>query len=168
MTAQKPFWTIGKEREKAHAAKFIPQEDQQDLIFPVIDAALDINDGHGNEGMFRELARTAFVSGKSAVWQAAANWLRKVGGLKPTVLDLWDELGAHSDWTIRWRVACVLYADIPEPKSDLVFGVLRHDKSAKVRRYAVDRYENRPGPDRNVVFKMFDAGDSSSPGFRRG
>jgi hypothetical protein len=164
----KPFWTIGKEREKAHAAKFVRQSDQQALIFPVIDAAIDISDGHGNERDFRELAQTAFVSGKSAVWQSAADWLRKVGGLRPAVLNLWDELAAHSDWTVRWRVACLLYADMSETQSDLLFSVLRHDKSAKVRRYAVDRYENRAGPDRNIITKLFDADEPSSPGFRRG
>ncbi|HMO75542.1 MAG TPA: hypothetical protein PKD99_03135 [Sphingopyxis sp.] len=168
MSSAKPFWTIGKERERAYAAKFVKELDQQKLIFPVIDAAIDINDGVGDEAFFIELARVAMTTGNAGAWQNVANWIRKVGALQPTTFALWDELSEHPNWQIRWRVACVLYHDIPDPQSDRLFAVLRHDKSAKVRDCAISRYENRPGADRNVMFKMFDADDPASPGFRRG
>lgn len=108
------------------------------------------------------------IEGDSAVWQNASNWIRKIGDGHPSVLSIWNQLAGHADWHVRWRIACLIYADIPAFQSDSVFAVLRHDKSAKVRQRAIDRYENRPGQDRNVVFNMFDASDPMSPGFIRG
>ncbi|MES2441950.1 MAG: hypothetical protein V4574_03905 [Pseudomonadota bacterium] len=168
MSADRPFWTIGRDREKAYTAEFVKEADQQALIFAVIDAALDCNEASGSGAEFVEKARVAMVDGNSAVWQNASSWVRKVGERHPASLTLWDQLASHASWQVRWRVACLLYNDIPDAKSDDLFALLRHDKSAKVREYAVSRYENRPGPDRNIVFKMFDADAPSSPGLRRG
>ena len=168
MSNPKLFSTIGREREKLHTAKFVKDAAGQALIFPVIDAAFDLNEGHGAIDHFVVLVKTALVEGCSAVWQNAANWMRKIGSRFPGTVGMWEELAVHPDWSIRWRVACVLYHDIPEATSNGLFAVLRHDRSAKVRRYAIDRYENRQGMDGNVVFKMFDADDAASPGFKRG
>ena len=107
------------------------------------------------------------IEGNSAVWQNASGWVRKVVKLRPDVAELWDDLSSYSAWNVRWRVACVLYHDIADHQSDALFAALRHDKSIKVRTYAIDRYEYRPGPDREAV-KMFDADAPSSPGFHRG
>jgi hypothetical protein len=164
----KPFWTIGRDREKLHTAKFVKDAAGQFLIFLVIDAALDLNEGQGDSDLFVDVAKAAMIEGSSAVWQNAANWMRKIGDRFPETLTMWDSLAAHPSWQVRWRVACVLYHDFPEDKSDQLFAILRHDKSAKVRLTSVDRYENRPGPDRYVVFKMFDADSPTSPGFRKG
>lgn len=165
MNTRNPFWTIGRDREKAHAAKFAKRQEQQELLFPVIDAALDVNEGCDDEANFIERSKRAMITGDAVVWQNTSGWIRKIEKEHNSVLELWDELASHPSWQVRWRVACLLYNDIPETKADELFAKLRYDKSTKVRQYAIDRYENRPGPDLYVVFKMFDAGDPSSPGF---
>jgi hypothetical protein len=168
VTKFKPFWTIGRKREKLHTAKFVKDAAGQSLIFPVIDCALDLNEGNGDSSEFVAVAKVAMIEGGSAVWQNAANWMRKIGDRFPETLRMWDELAAHPSWNVRLKVACVLYHDFPEDQSDSLFALLRHDKSAKVRLTSVDRYENRPGPDRCVVFKMFDSNSPTSPGYREG
>lgn len=168
MTERKPFWTIGREREKAHIAEFLKRAAQQELIFPLVDAALDINEGVGDATVFAERARAAMIEGDAGVWQNAVYWIGKAVRQLDQLNKVWNELASHPDWRIRWRVACVLYSDITEEQSNELFAVLRHDRSAKVRQYAKDRYENRPGPDRQVIYKMFDADSPSSPGFKGG
>lgn len=150
------MWTIGREREKAHAAKFVRKEDQQQLLFPVIDAVHDLKEGTGQIGDFIVAARRAMIEGGSGAWQNTANWLRQVGREHPAAYALWGELARHESWRIRWKVACCLYLDIPELQSDDLFALLRADRSKKVRDYAVDRFENRPD-ERGRVEKRFDA-----------
>ena len=166
MNAPKPFWTIGREREKQHAATFVRKADQQALLFPVIDAALDLNDSNGDVAKFMDVARTAMVEGGSAVWDNASLWMSKIACRHESVLSLWDELALHPSWQVRWRVACLLYYAIAGEQSDRLFARLRHDRSARVREFAKQRYEYRPGPDRYLV-KMFDANDPASPGFQQ-
>ena len=152
----KPIWTIGREREKLHAAKFVRGADQQALLFPVIDAVHDLNEGEIDTDRFVTAARTAMIEGAFGVWANTNNWIRKIGNRHPNVLPLWDELSEHTSWKVRWRVACCLYSDIGDAQSDRIFSVLRNDKSKKVREYAIDRYEKRPD-DKGRVEKRFDA-----------
>ena len=166
--AEKPFWTIGREREKLYAGQFVKAPDQQALLFPVIDAALDLNEGAGDEAEFIGLATRAMSKGGSAVWEDTACWISKLSARFPDVLRLWDELASDPAWQVRWRVACLLYTHIPAAQSDRLFAVLRHDRSVKVHETAVSRYEDRVGSANHVVFKMFDANDPASPGFNRG
>lgn len=150
------MWTIGREREKSHAAKFVREETQQRLLFPVIDAVHDIKEGSGDIQNFIVTARIAMIEGRSGVWHNTVNWMRKVIQEHPTANVLWDELAEHESWRVRWKVACCLYVDIPEPQSDQLFSSLRADRSKKVRDYSVDRYENRPDK-HGKVEKRFDA-----------
>jgi hypothetical protein len=152
----KPFWTIGREREKSHAAKYVRDSTQQSLLFPVIDAALDLNEGHGSSEAFVRVARVAMIDGGASVWQSANDWIRRIGNRHKDVLPLWDELATHANRNVRWRVACCLYLDISEDQSNRLFAILRSDKSKKVRDYSLDRYENRPDKSGRVE-KRFDA-----------
>ncbi|WP_073974359.1 hypothetical protein [Erythrobacter donghaensis] len=135
------IWTIGREREKAHAIKFIRNVNEHPLIFDVIDAVEDIKAGDGDLQLFMNAAIHAFVNGGRAVWGQAANWVRKMGKHHPQVHVIWDELAKWPISEVRWRVACVLYHDIPERQSHYLFDRLRSDKSKRVRQIAISRYE---------------------------
>jgi hypothetical protein len=150
------MWTIGREREKSHAAKFVREEGQQGLLFPVIDAVHDMKEGSGGIQDFIVAARIAMIEGGSGVWQNTVNWMRKVVPEQPAAQGLWDELADHESWRVRWRVACCLYLDIPDSHSDRLFSSLRADRSKKVRDYAVARYEYRPDK-HGKIEKRFDA-----------
>ncbi|MCW1984326.1 UNVERIFIED_ORG: hypothetical protein M2348_002343 [Sphingomonas sp. R1F5B] len=150
------MWTIGREREKTHAGKFVRQEDQRQLLYPVIDAVHDIKEGNGSVEDFIGVAQVAMMEGGSGVWLSTANWVRKVSHENVRASEIWNFLARHESWKIRWRVACCLYLDIDEPQSDHLFAHLRSDPSKKVRKYATDRYENRPD-DQGKVEKRFDA-----------
>ncbi|MEP7350359.1 MAG: hypothetical protein ABI668_10480 [Sphingorhabdus sp.] len=132
---------------------------QQAMLLSVIDTAHDIIEGKPEIAKFIEAARHAMIHGHSSVWQNTSNWITKIGRVAPDVKVIWNELAAHSNWQIRWRVACCLYSwGIDENQSDQLFAYLRDDKSEKVRHYAIDRYESRPNEGREVV-KMFDANE---------
>jgi hypothetical protein len=149
-------WTIGSEREKMHAAKFVKKADQQAILFPVIDAIHDLKDGATDISRFIDVARSAMIEGGYGVWTNTSNWISKVVLEIPAVAAIWDELAVHPDWKVRWRVACGLYYfGISETQSDRLFSILRNDKSKKVREYAESRYEYRPNP-KNIE-KVFDA-----------
>jgi hypothetical protein len=150
------MWTIGREREKIHAAKFVRDVDQQKLLFPVIDAVHDQKEGSGDIDGFIIVARKAMIEGGSGVWQNTAIWLRQMAREQPVALNLWSELAEHTDWRVRFKVACCLYLYIPESQSDRLFALLRTDRSKKVRDYAIDRYKNRPD-ERGRIEKRFDA-----------
>jgi hypothetical protein len=150
------MWTIGREREKTHAAKFVRDKGQQSLLFPVIDSVHDMKEGSGSIQDFMIAARLAMVEGGSGVWQNTVNWMRKVIFEQPEAHMLWDELAEHKAWQVRWKVACCLYLDIPEAQSNRLFALLRADRSKKVRDSAVDRYEYLPD-ERGRVEKRFDA-----------
>ena len=136
------IWTIGREREKAHAIKYIRSEKEHPLIFAVIDAVEDVKAGDSDLRRFMNAAIYAFVHGGRAVWGQTANWVRQVGKYHPQVHAIWDELAKSPDGEIRWRVACVLYHDIPERQSHILFDILRSDKSKRVRQFAISRYEH--------------------------
>jgi hypothetical protein len=141
--------------------------EQQAILLAVVEFAHDVFEGRLEDGNFIESAKRAMIHGNASVWQNTTGWIRKVSAKSSNVSAVWDDLANNSGWQVRWRVACVLYHDIPDSQSDRIFSVLRYDKSNRVRETAVDRYENRPGPDRYVVFKMFDASDPASPGYDR-
>jgi hypothetical protein len=151
-------WTIGREREKLHAANFVRKPEDQAILFPVIDAVEDLKEGTGTIAQFLSAARTAMVDGGYGAWTNASNWIAKVAKDAPEVLKLWDELSNHPEWKVRWRVACGLYYfGIGEDQSNRLFVKLRNDKSKKVREYAISRYEHRPNP-KNIE-KIYDAAD---------
>ena len=152
------IWTIGREREKLHAAKYVRKPEDQAILFPVIDAIEDLNEGTGTIEQFRSAARLAITAGGVGAWTNTSNWVAKVAKHAPEILTLWDELSDHTEWKVRWRVACGLYYfGIDEDQSNRLFAKLRTDKSKKVREYAISRYENRPNP-KNVE-KVYDAAD---------
>ena len=152
------MWTIGREREKSRASQCVKGERQRKLLFGVIDAVHDLKEGCGTSQHFIEVAREAMIEGWARVWEETANWVRQVGNEFPEVLSLWDDLANHPDSSVRWRVACLLYWDIPERQSDRLFATLRFDKSKKVSSYAIDRYEVRPDKDGTLV-KQYDASE---------
>lgn len=135
------IWTIGREREKAYAIKFIRNVNEHPLIFDVIDAVEDIKAGEDASRRFMDVAIYAFVNGGRGVWGQTADWIRRVGKLDPQVHAIWNDLAASPKGEIRWRVACLLYNDIPERQSHRLFDQLRSDKSKRVREFAVSRYE---------------------------
>lgn len=151
-------WTIGREREKLHAAKFVRKAEEQAILFPVIDAVEDLKEGIGTIQQFMSAARTAMITGGFGAWTGTSNWISKVAKDAPEVSALWDELSNHTEWKVRWRVACELYSfGIGEEQSNRLFAKLRNDKSKKVRDYANSRYEYRPNP-KNAE-KIYDAAD---------
>jgi hypothetical protein len=143
------------ERDKVTDSKL--EAHQETMLLSVIDAAHDLIDGKPGVAKFLEFARHAMIKGNSTVWQNTSDWIRKTGNRTPEVRVVWDELAGHASWQVRWRIACCLYSwGIEERQSDRLFANLRNDKSEKVRRYAVSRYEARPNEKREVV-RMFDA-----------
>jgi len=151
-------WTIGREREKLHAAKFVRKPEDQEILFRVIDAVADLNEGTGSIEQFLSVARLAITFGGNGAWTNTSNWVAKVAKDAPEVMTIWDELSNHTELKVRWRVACGLYYfGIGEEQSNRLFAKLRNDKSKKVREYANSRYENRPNP--KYVEKVYDAAD---------
>lgn len=156
------MWTIGRDREKSHAAQWVKSEAQQKLLFNVIDTIHDVKDGSASPQAFLDAARKALVEGGSRVADETAAWVIRLASEHPEVALLWDELANHPRASVREHVATVLYWYIPERQSDRLFAKLRLDKSKKVRASAIERFEVRPDGQGRLV-KRFDASNFSDP-----
>ena len=131
------MWTIGREREKEHAARNV-RADQLAAIHAVIDAAFDLHEGRIEADEARDTFIAAFVDGGAGVWEQTESWLRRLATRHPGLSDIWVELSRHKAWKVRWRVSCVLDS-IPPAVASEIGERLCVDRSKKVREYALDR-----------------------------
>jgi hypothetical protein len=162
------FGSLGRERDIELLRQRCTDAIMRDKWIAQTSAAHDMNDGIGSVEAFLVTTRNAVFPVSQAARDPALTLLARIAIYYPECLVIWRELAQSEKWADRFSVACRLYSVIPETLSDQLFSALRHDKSAKIRKYAFDRYENRAGPDRYIVFKMFDAECPSSPGFKVG
>jgi hypothetical protein len=151
------IWTIGREREKAFALQYVKAKPQQNLVFRVIDAVCDLNEGTGSVEQFMDSAKAAFLSGRKTAWNTVDKWIRDVSRLHPEVNEIWTDLASNSKSEIRRQVAGRLYWYVSEEQSDLLFAALRHDKAQSVSSLAIERYEFRPEGRGGPLRRMFDA-----------
>jgi hypothetical protein len=126
------MWTIGREREKEHARRFLGVSKESSLIEAVIDAVHDLLESGIVIAATRAAFTRGFVDGGNGTWESTGSWLAKSVRKFPELSSLWLEFGSHSSTSIRFRAAAFL-KDMPEETALAIFPVLLSDKSARVR-----------------------------------
>jgi hypothetical protein len=127
------MWTLGRDREKEQARKFLGPSKDSSLIEAVIDVVHDLIEAKVEAEAVRAIFRRSFVEGCSGVWESTGSWLLKVGREFPDFFGLWDEFAAHSSAATRFRVAAFV-GNLPEDAVRKLLPALLADPSTKVRR----------------------------------
>lgn len=137
------MWTIGRNREKEHARKFLGPSADSSLIEAVIDAVHDLIDGRSVTDDTLSAFRRGVIDGGGGTWESTGSWLRKTIPEHPSLSDLWLEFATHRSAGIRFRAAAFVSA-MPEDIAKTALPRLLADKSAKVRSKAAgDQHDTK-------------------------
>ena len=136
------MWTIGREREKDHARKFLGTSDPSALE-AVIDAVHDLMEAGVVTDQTITAFRRGFLDGGSGTWESTGSWLRKAAREYPGLSGLWIEFASHKSATKRFRVAAFV-RDMPEDIARTLLPQFLADTSAKVRsKVAADQHDTK-------------------------
>lgn len=126
------MFTIGREREKAHARKFLGDLSDPTKLEAVIDAVHDLLESGAVTDSTKAAFRSGFVDGGTGTWESTGSWLAKAVREYPSLSSLWIEFAGHRSAKVRFRAAAFLDS-MPEDYAAEVFPQLLADHSAKVR-----------------------------------
>jgi GTP cyclohydrolase II len=132
------IFTFGRDHETKHALAFVRGAAQQSLLAGVIAAVHDAIESNRCSESLVSAIRSAFVEGRSGVWEQAGSWLRKCGNEFHELRALWLEFASHEAHEVRFRVAC-LPNDIPPEIRTTISERLQRDRSKKVSSMAIAR-----------------------------
>ena len=126
------MFTLGREREKEHARKFLGDSSDPTKLEAVIDAVHDLLETGAVTDSTRAAFRSGFVDGGGGTWESTGSWLAKTVREHPSLSSLWVEYAGHRSAKVRFRAAAFLDS-MPEDCAEDVFSHLLADPSAKVR-----------------------------------
>jgi hypothetical protein len=137
-------FTFGREHEIQSAIQHVGNAEKARLLVQVIEGVHDLLEGKGNETDLANRFRSAFIEGVSGVWESSGSWLRKIGLEQPSFQRLWSEFAEHKRSEVRFRLAC--FVDVlPDALGEALYASLAADKSERVRRQAISKWEFRRG-----------------------
>ncbi len=140
------MFTIGRQREKQHAASYVRTEADKVVVERVIDAAHDVIEGIASPDAVAPVLAEAFVTGGSGAWEQTGLWLRKLAGKHPSLAQLWLQFAPHKSARIRFRVAAHLN-EMPDDMRRQLVATFLTDPSAKVRSKTAGEISMRPTAD---------------------
>jgi hypothetical protein len=140
------MFTIGRVREKQHAASYVGTEADKLVIERVVDAAHDLIEGVVSSDAVAQVLAEALVAGGSGAWEQTGSWLRKLAKDYPSLVQLWRQLALHKSARIRFRAAAFLN-DMPDEIRQELAAQLLTDPSAKVRSKIAGEISMRPTTD---------------------
>ena len=126
------MFTLGRDREKAHARRNMGRDEDPLLINAVIDAVHDLLDGIPLSDGTLAVFRAGFIDGGRATWDQTGTWLAKACREFPSLEALWHEFAQHRSALIRIRAAAFLL-EMPEVVTRTILPALLVDGSANVR-----------------------------------
>jgi hypothetical protein len=135
-------FTFGRDHEKKCAAAYVRNLQQLPLIETLIDKIHDFLEGKATFEDVCPNLRMAFTKGGSGIWEQAGGWLNKLCREFPEFYGLWEEFSMNTSAIIRLRVASHL-DEMPKGIAGKVYQRLSIDRSEKVKRIAMQRFENR-------------------------
>jgi hypothetical protein len=137
------MFTIGREREKQHARKFLGDSSDPTKIEAVIDAVHDLLEGGAVTDSTRAAFRSGFVDGGAGTWESTGSWLAKTVREFSSLSALWIEFVGHRSAKVRFRAAAFVDS-MPEDCATVAFPLLLADRSAKVRsKVAGDQHDSK-------------------------
>src|SRR6478752_8570468 len=140
------MFTLGRQREKQHAASYVCNEADTLVVGRVIDAAHDLIEGVASAEAVAPVFAEAFVDGGSGAWEQTGSWMRKLAQEHPSLTRLWSQLAPHKSARIRFRVAAFLN-DMPDDIRQQLAATFLADPSTKVRSKTAGEISMRPTPD---------------------
>jgi hypothetical protein len=140
------MFTLGRQREKQHAASYVRSDADTLVIGRVIDATHDVIEGSASADAVAQVFAEAFLTGGSGVWEQTGSWLCKLAGEHPSLARLWLQLAPHKSARIRFRVAAFLN-DMPDDIRQQLAATFLADPSAKVRSKTAGEISTRPTAD---------------------
>ena len=139
------MFTLGREREKEHAAKYVRTEADRLVVERVVDAAHDLIEGIASAETVAVVLAEAFISGGGGAWEQTGTWLRKLARAHPLLDQIWMQLAPHKSVRIRFRVAAFLN-EMPDGVRLQLAATFLGDASAKVRAKTAGEISMRPTP----------------------
>lgn len=137
------MFTIGREREKENARKFLSNSADSSKLEAVIDAVHDLLDGETVTDSTKAVFESGFVDGGEGTWESTGSWLAKTVKEFPVLSSLWRGFATHRSAKVRFRAAAFLDR-MPEDCAISVFALLLSDPSAKVRsKIAGDQHDSK-------------------------
>jgi|GEM_PF-758118 len=140
------MFTLGRQREKEHAARYVRTEADQLVVERVVDAAHDLMEGIASAEVVAVVFTEAFITGGGGAWEQTGAWLRKLAGVHPLLDQVWMQLAPHKAVRIRFRVAAFLN-DMPDAVRLQLAATFLGDSSAKVRAKTAGEISMRPTPE---------------------
>lgn len=138
------MWTLGRDREKEHARKFLGSKDSK-VLEQVIDAVHDLIEQKKVTKATTDALHAGLLEGASGTWESAGSWLIKACREFSELCTLWVELSSHPSSKIRFRVAAFV-EDMPDGIARKVLPQLLADPSVKVRsKVASDQHNTKRG-----------------------
>lgn len=140
------MFTLGRQREKEHAARYVRTEADRLVVERVVDAAHDLMEGMASAEAVAVILAEALVTGGGGAWEQTGTWLRKLARAHPLFDQVWMQLAPHKSARIRLRVAAFLN-EIPDAVRLQLAATFLEDSSAKVRAKAAGEISMRPTPE---------------------
>ena len=141
------MFTFGRKTETDVVLRRHGGPEKAGMMVAVVDAVHDLLEGKASVEDVEKVITSAIVEGRRDIWDAAGTWLLKVQKYYPSVGRVWLELAKHPDAEVRFRVACHII-DLPEVTCTEVYGLLKDDKSKKVRTQAEGKWDYRQHPEK--------------------
>lgn len=140
------MFTIGRHREKQHAASYLENKADTIVVDRVIDAAHDLIEGLADANTVAPALAEAFLIGGGGAWEQTGSWICKLARKHHSLHQLWLQLATHKSAKIRFRVAAFLN-EMPDDIRLQLTAKFLTDPSAKVRSKAAGEIYMRPTPD---------------------
>ena len=102
------MFTIGRQREKQHAASYVRSEADRLIVERAIDAAHDLMEGIASADAVAPILAEAFVTGGGGVWEHTGSMIGTLAKDYPSLASIWPQLAPHKSARIRFRVAAFL------------------------------------------------------------
>lgn len=141
------MFTFGRDHEAKHVLRSFGDEEKASMLVAVVNATHDLIEGKIDVAAAVAVIKSAFIEGKSGVWEKTGGWLLKINNDYPESTDTWRELSQHKSATVRFRVASFII-DFPADLRSELYEVLTADKSKKVKDHADGKWDYCQHPEK--------------------
>ena len=132
MATKGKIFTLGREREKLHAAGYVRSETDRRCVEDMIDVVHNVLEGLMAVNDAGPTLVHQFISGGNGVWEQTGSWIRKLTSRHPELSRLWPEMAEHKSSKIRFRVAAFVN-DIPAEVRQQLISRFLADPAVTVR-----------------------------------
>ena len=134
------MFTFGREHEVNVALRRHGGPERAVMIVDIVNSIHDLLEKKTTLDHVENRIISAVIEGKRDIWDAAGTWLLKLQKDYPSVAHIWADLTTHPKSEVRFRVAAHI-VDIPNETREIIYGILKNDKSKRVREHAEGKWD---------------------------